>query len=354
MSTVYFGWHYLLDDIAGLAIGYIAVWIGAKVTGHEMRPIRDRSVGDGVIGVFPPESSRAHPLATTPVVTGPVIGGRTIARLGPGHVGSRMTDAADALVSLRVAAPVATVTLDSPHNRNALSRRLVDELMAALGSADADPDVRVVVLTHTGSTFCAGADMAEAVADGMERGSQALLDLLRLVVSLPTPVVADIRGHVRAGGVGLVGACDLALVTDASTFAFSEARIGLAPAIISLTTRGRLGERDAARKYLSGVVFDGVEAARSGLVTDVVAAGESDAALATLLDELTGASPQGLRETKALLNAPLLRRIDDEGPALVALSARLFASDEAREGMQAFRERRAPRWSGDSPTQPSA
>src|SRR5213079_2455477 len=123
-------------------------------------------------------------------------------------------DAADALVGLSLDAPVATVTLDSPHNRNALSRRLVDELRAALVRADGDPDIRVVVLTHTGSTFCAGADMAEAIADGMERGSRALLDLLTLVVSMQTPVVALVRGHVRAGGLGLVGACDVALVTE--------------------------------------------------------------------------------------------------------------------------------------------
>ncbi|MGH3508335.1 MAG: enoyl-CoA hydratase-related protein, partial [Nocardioidaceae bacterium] len=157
----------------------------------------------------------------------------------------------DALVRLAVSAPVATITLDSPANRNALSRRLVSELRDHLQAADRSDDVRVIVLTHTGSTFCAGADLAEAVEVGMEEGTRSLLALLRHVTELSTPVAAVVRGHVRAGGLGLVGACDLAIVTEDATFAFTEALLGLTPAIISLTTRGKLGERDAARLYLT-------------------------------------------------------------------------------------------------------
>jgi enoyl-CoA hydratase/carnithine racemase len=254
------------------------------------------------------------------------------------------------LVRLSVAPPVATITLDSPANRNALSRQLVAELRDHLGAADSSDDVRVIVLTHTGGTFCAGADLAEAVEVGMEAGTRSLLSLLRMVAELSTPVVAVVRGHVRAGGVGLVGACDLALVTEESTFAFTEARLGLTPAIISLTTLSRLGERDAARKYLTGETFSGAEAARCGLVTSACAAAELDAAVDALVAQLGHVSPQGLRETKALLNRDLLARMAAEGEDLVGLSARLFASEEAREGMTAFRERRPPRWvaSGDS------
>ncbi len=254
-----------------------------------------------------------------------------------------MTDT-DTLVHLAVEGPVATITLDSPSNRNALSRQLMAELSGHLSGADASDDVRTIVLTHTGGTFCAGADLAEAVEVGMEAGTRALLGLLGLVARLDTPVVAVIRGHVRAGGVGLVGACDIAVATERSTFAFSEALLGLTPAIISLTTLPRLGERDAARKYLTGTTFDGVEAARSGLVTDVVTDERIDEAVAQLARALSVGSPQGLRETKRLLNRDLLGRIETDGDRLVALSARLFASDEAREGMTAFRERRPPRW----------
>ncbi len=258
-----------------------------------------------------------------------------------------MTPGADLadVVHLEVADQVGTITLDSPGNRNALSRRLVGELTQRLRAADTSTDARVVVLTHTGNTFCSGADLTEAAETGMVEGTRALLALLRLIAELSTPVVAVVRGHVRAGGVGLVGACDLAVASDTSTFAFSEALLGLTPAIISLTTLGRLADRDAARKYLTGATFDGVEAARSGLVTQSVPADAVDSTTASLLSELKQASPQGLRETKRLLNAPMLQRVEAEGDALVALSARLFGSDDAREGMAAFRERRRPRWS---------
>lgn len=247
------------------------------------------------------------------------------------------------LVHLEVVDAVATVTLDSPTNRNALSAQLVAELLQRLRAAADDGDVRVVVLTHTGTTFCAGADLAEAVAVGMERGTRALLELLRTVVELPTPVIALVRGHVRAGGLGLVGACDFALATESSTFAFTEALLGLTPAIISLTTRSRLAERDAARKYLTGSVFGGAEAARGGLITAAVADDHLDAELGDLLAELRLVPAQGLAETKRLLNAPLLGAMDADGEALVALSARLFGSEVAREAMTAFRERRTPR-----------
>lgn len=250
----------------------------------------------------------------------------------------------DEVVRLEIAGATATITLDSPHNRNALSRQLVASLTSHLETAAADDRVSVIVLTHTGGTFCAGADLAEAVRDGMEHGTRNLLGLLRAVVALPTPVVALIRGHVRAGGVGLVGACDLALVSSSSTFAFSESLLGLTPAVISLTTQSRLTERDAACKYLTGMTFEGHEAARSGLVSQAVPDSELDACLESLLQALRKASPQGLQETKSLLNRSILERIDTQGEELVALSARLFASEEAREGMTAFKQKRAPRW----------
>lgn len=248
----------------------------------------------------------------------------------------------DELVHLSVADEVATVTLDSQSNRNALSSRLVRELVDQLHAAERSSDVRAVVLTHTGPAFCAGADLAEAVEGGMERGTRALLGLLRTVAELSTPVVAVVRGAARAGGVGLVGVCDLALVSEASTFAFTEAKLGLTPAIISLTTRSRLADRDAARKYLTGVVFDGREAARSGLVTSAAPDPDLDEALSDLLADLRRVPLQGLTETKRLLNAPLLTAMSAEGEALVKQSARLFASEVAQKAMAAFKEGRMP------------
>nr|WP_232266464.1 enoyl-CoA hydratase family protein [Streptomyces pactum] len=233
---------------------------------------------------------------------------------------------------------VTTLTLDSPHNRNALSARLVAELHAGLAAAAADPGTRAVVLTHTGTTFCAGADLREA----RPTGPRELIALLRAVVELPVPVVARITGHVRAGGLGLVGACDIAVAGPGASFALTEVRLGLAPAVISLPLLPRLDPRAAARYYLTGERFDAAEAVRIGLVT--LAGEDVDAALAPVLDGLRRGSPQGLAASKRLVSAGVLRAFDRDAEDLAELSARLFGSAEAREGMTAFLERRDPWW----------
>jgi enoyl-CoA hydratase len=248
-----------------------------------------------------------------------------------------------ALVQYTVERVIATVTLDSPHNRNALSAQLVGELAAHLDAAAADAGVRAIVLTHTGSTFCAGADLREQAAEGgPEQGTKRMLALLRQIVTLPKPVIARVDGHVRAGGLGLVGACDIALASASASFAFTEVRLGLTPAIISLTTLGRMSERAAARYYLTGETFDAAAAERAGLLTR--AATDLDAEVGAMCDALRKASPQGLAETKPLTAGAALARFDAVADAMQHLSARLFGSDEAREGIMAFLEKRPPRW----------
>ena len=247
------------------------------------------------------------------------------------------------VVQYAVDRAIATVTLDSPENRNALSKALVEELTAHLDNAAADPAVRAVVLTHTGSTFCAGADLKEQAGEGgPAEGTKRMVALLRRIVELPKPVVARIDGNVRAGGLGLIGACDVVLAGPRSTFAFTEARLGLTPAIISMTTLARMDQRAAARYYLTGETFDAQAAARCGLVT--VSTEQLDAAVEHVTDALRAASPQGLAETKTLLSRGMLAVFDEQADELQALSARLFASDEAREGMLAFLQKRAPAW----------
>ncbi|MEV5851109.1 enoyl-CoA hydratase family protein [Streptomyces anulatus] len=231
---------------------------------------------------------------------------------------------------------VTTLTLDSPVNRNALSAPLVGELRAALAACAADDTVRAVLLTHTGTTFCAGADL-KAPPD-----PEAFVGLMREIVALPRPVVARVSGHVRAGGLGLLAACDIAVAGPASTFALTESRLGLAPAVISLTLLPRLDRTAANRYYLTGERFDAAEAARISLVTE--AAEDVDQALVPILDGLRRASPQGLAASKELVTATVLRSFDQYAEDLVARSAALFASDEAREGMTAFLERRDPAW----------
>ncbi|MEV8244872.1 enoyl-CoA hydratase family protein [Streptomyces rochei] len=231
---------------------------------------------------------------------------------------------------------IETLALDSPHNRNALSAALVTELAAALTDAGDDAGVRAVLLTHTGTAFSAGADLRDPP------DPDALVALLKQIVDLPKPVVARVAGHVRAGGLGLLGACDIAAASTASTFAFTEVRIGVAPAVISLTLLPRSDPRALARHYLTGERFDAAEAVRTGLVT---AAGDDvDAVLAPVLDGVRRASPQALAETKRLLTARVLENFDRDAARLTALSARLFASPQAREGMTAFLERRDPPW----------
>jgi enoyl-CoA hydratase len=247
------------------------------------------------------------------------------------------------LVHYAVDRALATVTLDSPENRNAMSARLVGEVSAHLRTAAADAGVRAVVLTHTGTTFCAGADLKESAAEGgPAQGTQRMLALLRLIVELPKPVVARIDGNVRAGGLGVVGACDIAIAGPGSSFAFTEVRLGLAPAIISLTTLGRMSERAAARYYLTGERFDAPSAAASGLITAAV--GDLDAEIAAIADALRSCSPQGLAETKPLTTRATLAAFEQYAGQVQAQSARLFASDEAREGMTAFLQRRPPGW----------
>ncbi|WP_375480720.1 enoyl-CoA hydratase family protein [uncultured Jatrophihabitans sp.] len=251
-----------------------------------------------------------------------------------------------ALVQRSANRAIVTLTLDSPANRNALSAALVGELREHLATAAEDAAVRAIVLTHAGTVFCAGADLREQAAEGgPQAGTARMLDLLRAIVELPKPVVARVDGAVRAGGIGLVAACDLAFATRSTSFAFTEVRLGLAPAIISLTTLGRLTERAAARYYLTGETFDGATAAASGLVTGCLDdAPALDAEIAAVADALRACSPQGLAETKPLTTRTTRAAFDERAEQLQQLSARLFGSAEASEGMQAFLQRRPPRW----------
>ena len=238
---------------------------------------------------------------------------------------------------------IATITLDNPENRNALSAALVGDVTTNLRTAEADPDVRAVVITHRGRTFCAGADLKEQASEGgPAEGTKRMLALLRAIVELAKPVVASIDGHVRAGGIGLVGACDIALAGPATTFAFTEVRLGLAPAIISLTTLGRMSERAASRYYLTGETFDAAAAERSGLITTAV--DDIATETAAVCDALRACSPAGLAETKPLTTRAARAEFDDGAEHMQALSQRLFESDEAQEGIRAFLDKRPPRW----------
>jgi methylglutaconyl-CoA hydratase len=251
---------------------------------------------------------------------------------------------ADPVVRVEVARGVATLTLDSPANRNALSRAMRAQLRTALTGALADDAVRVVVLDHTGRVFCSGMDLGEAAGGGAGQGVREFPELLELIWSAPKPVVAVVRGPARAGGVGLLAACDVVVAGSSATFAFSEVRLGLVPAVISAVVLPRMVPHIAHRLMLTGQVFDAEIAAAGGLVDLVVPDADVNGEVRAQLVHLTAGAPTALAETKRLLRAGSALRFDD----LLELSARFFAGDEGQEGIASFREKRPARWVPDA------
>jgi len=248
----------------------------------------------------------------------------------------------DDVLKVTVERGVATLTLDSPANRNALSLAMRARLRAALDEALADDAVRVIVLDHTGRVFCSGMDLSEAAGGGAEQqGVREFPEILSALWSSPKPVLAAVRGPARAGGVGLLAACDVVVAGTSATFAFSEVRIGVVPAVISAVVLPRMLTHAAHRLMLTGEVFDAATAAAGGLVDLVAADDEVSEVVAGQVRALAAGAPTALAETKRLLRdgAPPLRF--DE---LLELSARFFASEEGQEGIAAFREKRAARW----------
>jgi methylglutaconyl-CoA hydratase len=246
------------------------------------------------------------------------------------------------LVNIEVDAGVATVTLDSPHNRNALSARLIDQLIAAFDAAATDDRVRVVLLSHTGPVFCSGADLRETAA-GTSVASR-MGDALGAVWECPKPVIARVNGAARAGGLGLIAAADIAVCTEAASFAFSEVRLGVVPAVISATVLPRLTPRAATELFLTGDAFDGVRAAEIGLVTVAVPPDQLNATIARYTASLILGAPGALATAKTLARGRSAGSLRAELTELTELSARFFSSAEGREGVLSFVEKRPPSW----------
>ena len=251
---------------------------------------------------------------------------------------------ADELVHRATADGVATITLDSPRNRNALSSQVRRELQGHLDTAITDPAVRVIVLTHSGPVFCSGMDLRESPGAADVQGVTEFPRILSTIRTSPTPVVARLAGPARAGGVGLVAACDLAVAADTATFAFTEVRIGVVPAVIAVTVLPRLLPRAAHELFLTGETFDAARAAAIGLINEAVPAERLDAEVARYVGLLRLGAPGALAATKALLQRPVDDDLDTAFAAMQELSARHFASAEGQEGMAAFAEKRPPAW----------
>lgn len=255
--------------------------------------------------------------------------------------------AADAVL-LVVEDGVATITLNRADAKNRLDADSMGMLLAHLSATAQDSSVRVVVLTGSGTTFCSGADLSGALAatsGGFATGGTAgLVEVLVAMLDHPKPIIARVQGHVAGGGNGLVAACDIAVASEAAKFAFSEVRVGVAPAIISVVCLQVMHRRDAQELLLTGerVSADRVRAA--GLVTQVVEADALDATVSGFVEQLRLGGPEAVARTKELLRrVPAMTR-DDAFAWTAEVSAGLFTSPEAREGMTAFIEKRRPEW----------
>jgi methylglutaconyl-CoA hydratase len=245
------------------------------------------------------------------------------------------------LVAVRHDAGVRTLTLDSPANRNALSARLLDQLAGALHDATTDRDVRVVVLTGSGTVFCSGADLSERGRGAPNR----MPEILTAMLNSPVPVIARVNGHARAGGLGLIAAADLAVAPAAATFAFTEVRVGVAPAMILVPALRVVEPRFLARAVLTGEPFGAAEAHGAGLLSAVVSDEDAlDAWVASQADAVRKGAPGAVAATKELMRALPAQSWADGLAAAAGRSADLFAGPEAAEGMAAFLEKRRPSW----------
>ncbi len=251
------------------------------------------------------------------------------------------------LVHLEVAGGVATITLDSPSNRNALSRALMAGLESSLEAALADDAARLIVLTHTGPVFCSGADLKEARTGGAPAGPSGqggLVGILKTLWRSPKPVIARVGGPTRAGGIGLVAACDMAVAVEDATFAFSEVRLGLIPAIISVVVLPKLGVTKGMELFLTGDTFDGAEAARLGLLNAAVPAEKLDETLDGYVASVLKGAPGALSGCKRLVREVPAMGLDEAFAQTAEWTAEYFGSAEALEGMTAFAQKRPPRW----------
>ena len=236
---------------------------------------------------------------------------------------------------------VAKITLNRPDNKNALSVELVNALGDHIAAAQADDAVRALLLTNVGTTFCAGADLKGKAT--MEP-RHSLVDVLDAIIECPKPVVGRIAGHCTGGGVGLAAALDVSVVTEEAKIGFTEVRLGVCPAVISVVCLPKLRRADASELFLGGERVPASRAAAVGLVNYAVPSAELDAKVDEILGKLVRGGPNALAATKELIaKVPQMDR-DAAFEWTAPLSQRLFSSDEAKEGIAAFRERRDAAW----------
>ena len=237
---------------------------------------------------------------------------------------------------------VMTITLADEENRNALSGDLIEQLLLAIDAADADPEVRVIVLTNRGRVFCAGADLKARSTN--REGVPTGVDLFTRFGKSPKPFVGRINGHCVAGGLGIAAAMDISVALDSAKMGFTEVRIGVAPAMISVLCLPKMRSADASAAFLRGNRFLAPEAARMGIINAAVPADRIDEEVAEIVSDLLLGGPDALAACKVLMQQVPQMSVEDAFKWTSRLSAELFATDEASEGMRAFAEKRTPSW----------
>ena len=257
-------------------------------------------------------------------------------------------------VSVSIQDAVARVTLNRPNVRNAFNDEMLADLLDVFEDIREDPAVRVVVLTGEGKCFCAGADlhwMKRVVNYSYEENyedSLRLARMLREVYTCPKPVIGRINGPAIGGGTGVVAVCDIAIASLDASFAFSETKLGLTPAAISPYLLKRMGEKNLREYFLTGQRFSAAQAAEMGLVNAVVPVDELDPAVDEKIGMILTGGPEALAVSKELIREIAERNLEDNGPYTAEVISRLRGSEEGQEGMNAFLEKRKPRWQARS------
>lgn len=247
-------------------------------------------------------------------------------------------------VTTELSAGVLTVTLADPDNRNALSNQLLTELLEAVDRADDDPNIRVVVLTNESHVFCAGADLKERSSGDNSESTVDMATVFGRIMRSPKPFVGRIAGHAVAGGVGLAAALDISIAIEEVGFGFTEVRVGVAPAIISVICLPKMRRAEAAAAFLRGNRFLAPEAARLGLINEAAPADQLDARVEEVVGDLMLGAPAALAAAKQLLTRVPSMDYDTALEWAAGLSASLFDSPEGREGMAAYLEKRPAAW----------
>ena len=246
---------------------------------------------------------------------------------------------------------IATLTLNRPEKRNAITFELLEDLMAALDAAEKSA-APVVLLTGAGKAFCAGLDL-----EGLKgllgkpheenvRDSATMAALFRRLYDFPKPTIAAVNGAAIAGGTGIATMCDFTLAVPEAKFGYTEVRIGFVPAIVSSFLVTQVGHKVARDLLLSGRLFDAAEAHRYGLVNEVVPAAQLMPRARALAQTLMENSPSSVRAAKRLINSFIAEQLDEQIAQAVEDNARIRTTDDFREGITAFLEKRKPKWSG--------